>query len=151
MNRSFNLLGGLGLGAGLMYFCDPQLGRRRRVLVRDRAASLVGNTDDALCLFARDVSQRAYGVWAETRALLSGKEVSDPQLEGRVREAFPTASLVSAIRGANATIAAKSPNDLLSFATNGLAELVSDIIAQLMGAAIRRPRDALDGAPGDDC
>jgi hypothetical protein len=73
-----------------------------------------------------------------------------PQLEGRVREAFPTASLVNAIRGANATIAAKSPNDLLSFATNGLAELVSDIIAQLMGAAIRRPRDALDGAPGDD-
>ena len=77
-----------------------------------------------------------------------------PKLEARVKEAFPTAStapLVNMILGANATITAKSPDDLLSFAGSGLPELVSDIIAKLMGAAIRRdPRDRLREAPGDD-
>jgi hypothetical protein len=63
---------------------------------------------------------------------------------------FTDPSLVNAICRANATIAGMSPDELLGFAGSGLPELVGDVIAQLMGAAIRRPRDALDGAPGSD-
>lgn len=73
-----------------------------------------------------------------------------PELETQVKLAFPDAPLVDEICRANAIIAEKSPDDLLAFARAGLPELVGDVIAQLMGAAIRRPRDALDGAPGSD-
>src|SRR5947209_8543715 len=40
MNRGITLIGGLGLGAGLMYLLDPERGRRRRTLLRDRLVSL---------------------------------------------------------------------------------------------------------------
>jgi hypothetical protein len=73
-----------------------------------------------------------------------------PELEGHVRQAFPDAPLANAICRANATIAGMSLDDLLGFAATGLPELAGDIVAQLMGAAFKRPRDALDGAPGDD-
>ena len=35
----FGLLTGIGLGAALMYFLDPQQGRRRRAIIRDQANS----------------------------------------------------------------------------------------------------------------
>jgi len=73
-----------------------------------------------------------------------------PELETQVKLAFPDARLVDKICRANAIIAEMSPDDLLGFAATGLPELVGDVIAQLMGAAIRRPRDAFDGAPGSD-
>lgn len=37
MKHRLSLLGGAGLGAGLMYLLDPDGGRRRRALVRDKA------------------------------------------------------------------------------------------------------------------
>ena len=39
MNRNLLLLGGIGLGAGLMYIFDPDRGRRRRATARDAAAA----------------------------------------------------------------------------------------------------------------
>ncbi len=36
MNRQLSLLGGIGLGAALMYMVDPDRGKRRRALVRDK-------------------------------------------------------------------------------------------------------------------
>lgn len=44
--RLKTLLTSLGLGAGMMYFFDPEQGNRRRALVRDKANSLVNNVDD---------------------------------------------------------------------------------------------------------
>jgi hypothetical protein len=38
VNTGLHALGYLGLGAGLMYFLDPDRGRRRRTLVRDQMA-----------------------------------------------------------------------------------------------------------------
>jgi hypothetical protein len=73
-----------------------------------------------------------------------------PELATHVKQAFCDASLADMICRANATIAGMSPGELLGFATAGLPELVGDVIAHLMGAAIRRPRDALDQAPGSD-
>ena len=47
MEQTLRLLGGIGLGAGLMYFLDPQQGRRRRALVRDQFTHLSREACDA--------------------------------------------------------------------------------------------------------
>lgn len=55
------ILTGLGLGAGLMYFFDPERGRRRRALVRDQMAHGTRITRDAAGATSRDMAHRASG------------------------------------------------------------------------------------------
>lgn len=99
------LLGGLGLGAALMYVLDPERGKKRRGLVRDkvvRAARKAGETLDAR---SRDWRNRAKGAAAEVKAMTREEGVSDPVLEERVRAemgravANPGAIEVSALDG----------------------------------------------------
>ncbi|HJQ84977.1 MAG TPA: BON domain-containing protein [Candidatus Binatia bacterium] len=80
-------IAGAGLGAGLMYALDPRQGRRRRALARDKVRSLLARTDDALDVTARDMANRARGVLAEARTLVSGErgDVPGPRLAARVR------------------------------------------------------------------
>ncbi len=61
------LLGGIGLGAGLMYMLDPDRGRRRRALVRDQLTSASNRASKALGRASRDLSNRAQGVVAQAR------------------------------------------------------------------------------------
>ena len=85
MNRELSLLGGIGLGAALMYVLDPDRGRRRRALVRDKLASAANSVPDAVGATARDLSNRARGLAAEAGSLFSSEEVSDEVLVARVR------------------------------------------------------------------
>ena len=39
MSHALSILAGVGMGAGLMYILDPQTGRRRRALARDKMAN----------------------------------------------------------------------------------------------------------------
>jgi osmotically-inducible protein OsmY len=84
------LLGGVGLGAALMYLLDADNGRRRRVVTRDRAARALRRGRRTLESTARDLSQRARGVAAGVRSRLrSGREpVPDEVLVERVRAAL---------------------------------------------------------------
>lgn len=85
MNNKQILCAGLGVGAGLMYFLDPDRGRRRRALVRDTATHLVNVADDAIGKTSRDVSNRVSGLMAEANALFTCEETIDEVLIGRVR------------------------------------------------------------------
>jgi osmotically-inducible protein OsmY len=92
MNRRLTLvggiLGGIGAGAGLMYFLDPDRGRRRRVNVRDKvtaSANGIACGVGALARTSRDARNRAYGLLAKARGLLQREEVPDSVLEARVR------------------------------------------------------------------
>ena len=67
-NMGLVLLGGVALGAGLMYLLDPDGGRRRRALVRDQAVHLGHETQDMVEGKAKDLSNRAQGVVAEARS-----------------------------------------------------------------------------------
>jgi hypothetical protein len=81
-------LAGAGLGAGLMYILDPQHGRRRRALVRDRFVHALHELDDAIGVLFRDLGNRARGAWSGVRSLpgrLAGESVPDDVLLGRVR------------------------------------------------------------------
>jgi hypothetical protein len=61
------LLGGLGLGAGLMYLLDPQQGAARRDLVRGSAVDYGRQTGDFLDDTGRTLGRQAQAVLATTR------------------------------------------------------------------------------------
>ena len=83
--RLKTLLTSVGLGAGLMYFLDPQYGTRRRALVRDKANSWVNSMDNFLDGANEDMRNRTRGVLAEMSARLSDQGAPDWILEERVR------------------------------------------------------------------
>lgn len=85
MESGMRALGYLGLGAGLMYFLDPDRGRRRRALMRDRVAHAVNLLSVAADKTARDLGHRVHGVVAEGSHLFRREEVSDQTLAARVR------------------------------------------------------------------
>jgi uncharacterized membrane protein len=79
------LLTGIGIGAGLMYFLDPQRGRRRRALVRDKLAHSTHVGADAVETTRRDAMHRASGTVSRLRALVRRKAIDDLVLIERVR------------------------------------------------------------------
>ena len=78
-------LWGLGIGLGLMYILDPDRGRRRRALARDKVSRSAHVTADKFGATRRDLSQRARGVAARVRGSFSHEDVGDEVLVERVR------------------------------------------------------------------
>ncbi len=75
----------LGIGAGLMYFLDPQHGERRRTMVRDKANDFVNNFNDSIDTAVENARTRARGVLTELTAKLGNEGTTDWILEERVR------------------------------------------------------------------
>lgn len=105
-NRNLMTLVGAGAGAALLYFLDPDRGARRRALVRDRAVSLLEDTQEGLGKVARDARNRAQGLGAKANALVHDPEpVDDETLVERVRSrmgrftSHPRAITVDAMNG----------------------------------------------------
>lgn len=57
-----NLTVGVGLGMALGFLFDPNLGRRRRALARDKMARATRKTREALDATARDMANRTKGI-----------------------------------------------------------------------------------------
>lgn len=79
------LLGTLGLGAGLMYFLDPNRGKKRRALIRDRAVHLTNVANKQIDRTAVDLRNRAQGVWFEAERLFEEQDFTDEELNAKVR------------------------------------------------------------------
>ena len=80
MKNTVELVGflvGLGTGVALMYFLDPEKGRRRRTLMRDKAVALSNDASEAIDKTSRDLSNRAYGVMAEATQAVTGKPIDE--------------------------------------------------------------------------
>jgi hypothetical protein len=60
------LLGGIGIGAAAMYVLDPQGGRRRRAIARDKAVSFANKTGRVVGARSRDLANRAKGFAARS-------------------------------------------------------------------------------------
>ena len=84
MNKKAALVG-VGVGAALMYFFDPDRGHRRRTLVRDKVEAAGNKASDYAEKMGRDLRNRAYGMVEETKALFRHEEVTDEVLVERVR------------------------------------------------------------------
>jgi hypothetical protein len=85
MNNQGLFVGGLGLGAGLMFLLDPDRGAKRRALITDQCAHAAHKVPEALGATLRDGRNRAQGLIAQASSLLSASEVSDEVLVQRVR------------------------------------------------------------------
>lgn len=79
------LLSAAVAGAISMYLLDPDQGRRRRAVTRDRLASGMSWLDDATNVASRDLRNRARGFAHEFRARLTPEEVPNEILSERVR------------------------------------------------------------------
>jgi len=87
MNPIF--LGGAVVGVALMYFLDPNSGRRRRARTRDKVVHAARLVSEGAKVTARDTVHRAQGAWAEAKRLFNHEEdIGDEALVGRVRAAL---------------------------------------------------------------
>ena len=80
----------IGMGAALMYFFDPQNGRRRRALARDQYVHTLRKLEEGKRVVSRDFSQRADGFKAQANRMMKrqGLKPDDAVLEERVRAAL---------------------------------------------------------------
>jgi CBS domain-containing protein len=85
LNNILTLLAVAGMGAGLMYLLDPQMGGTRRSIARDKMIRAQRKTREAAAVTARDLKNRASGLLAEGKAKFSHNGATDEVLEGRVR------------------------------------------------------------------
>lgn len=79
------LLFGAALGGAAMYFFDPDRGRRRRALVRDKAVSASTCVSNFVDAGTRDLKNRGSVMTGRMRSLLSKRKASDDVLVERVR------------------------------------------------------------------
>ena len=85
MNKGVTLIGGLGVGAALMYMFDPDRGRRRRAMVKDKFVAAGNKAGDLAGKMSRDVRNRMYGSVEEIKSIFRHEDVSDEVLVQRVR------------------------------------------------------------------
>ena len=134
-----SLLTGAGLGAAGMYLLDPQGGRSRRALVRDKAVHSQHVAAGGLDRQVRDAGHRIHGLWAETKSRLRPTATeADHVIEERVRALMghvlrhPGSVVVEARDGQvtlRGPILAEEEKRLLS--TVAMAKGVHDVVSEL--------------------
>jgi hypothetical protein len=67
MSKLTGLIAGFGVGSIATFLLDPDRGRRRRALIRDKMTSLRVQTPKAMAGLIEDAGNRAYGTLAEVR------------------------------------------------------------------------------------
>lgn len=72
MNKKIALVGGLGLGAALMYLFDPDRGGRRRAVIREKAEDAASKAGEYAETVSRDLRNRAHEVVAEAKGIFKG-------------------------------------------------------------------------------
>ena len=85
MAHPLSFLCGAGVGAGAMFFLDPDRGNRRRSLLTDQFVHCCSQTQKAADVVRRDSANRLYGLFAEIRSAFQPDDASDETLVQRVR------------------------------------------------------------------
>lgn len=145
MNRALRLIASLAAGAAAMYYLDPQAGRRRRALARDKAVAACHDVERYAKARSRRAADRVRGAVARTRSRLSGRTVGDGQLRDRIRArlghviARPAAVEVQ-VRAGRVT--------LLGGVGAGELEPLLDAVARMRGVAAVEHRLAEEAGTG---
>lgn len=81
----FTAVGALAAGAIATFFLDPEQGKRRRALARERLSSGLRQAAGSSQALAEDLRNRSSGLAARVRGRLEPRPVSDDKLAERVR------------------------------------------------------------------
>ncbi len=81
----FSVAGALAAGAIATFFLDPEQGRRRRGIARDKLASGLRQASESSQAFAEDLRNRSSGLVAGARRRFAEGPVADDVLAERVR------------------------------------------------------------------
>jgi hypothetical protein len=139
-NSALALLGGLGVGALLMYVLDPQRGARRRALARDKATRLGHRAGETLAARSRDLRNRSRGVAAKTRSLVhKDEDVSDAVLAERVR------ARIGRVVGHPGSIDVAAENRIVTLSGPVLEDEVDDLLSAVRDTpGVEEVEDRLD-------
>ena len=85
MGTLFRIAAAFAAGAAAMYYLDPETGRRRRAMVRDRSVAARHDLEDFASDATRRASNRLQGAAARTRSRVSREPVDDEQLHEHIR------------------------------------------------------------------
>jgi hypothetical protein len=144
--RIWTFLKGIGVGAVAMYFYDPERGKRRRALVRDKAIQTTNRLGKTLDATSRDFTHRAGGLAAELQSLFSVEIPTDIRVVERVRArighviAHPAKVQVSAHYGVvtlSGTVLVSEVSALLHCVTGtrGVVGVRNELMASLVPGA----------------
>lgn len=126
MGRISSWLWGAAIGAGMMYFMDPQNGSRRKAMVRDKAYHLRHQADDGISTAVNDLRNRAHGLLSEGVSLISPDQAADEVVEDRIRSRIG--------------FYARHPGAVQVFVHNGVAFLSGDALADEVDGLLRGVR-----------
>ncbi len=85
MNRGMTFGAGLGIGTAVMYLLDPDRGKKRRAVLRDKLVLAQRKTGECIEVTARDVSNRARGIATSIQSRFASDDADDAVLVNRVR------------------------------------------------------------------
>ena len=125
VNGGVMLLGGVALGAGLMYVLDPERGHKRRVLLSDKLRRENNRTTRSAQQSRADMLNRARGLLAESLSRLRRDPIApDSLLEARVRAEL--GHIVS------------HPRSITVHANQGIVTLSGDVLANEVAPLLAR-------------
>lgn len=85
MNALLKTAAVFAAGAAAMYLLDPETGRRRRSLVRERTGGAARDMQASLRAASRDATNRMHGTLAEAGSHAAAAPVDDDTLHERIR------------------------------------------------------------------
>jgi hypothetical protein len=85
MKRLFSTLAALAAGAAAMYYLDPETGRRRRVVTRDRIGAASRDASSAARSKGKHTADRIKGLMRSGLSHRMAAPTSDAQLQARIR------------------------------------------------------------------
>lgn len=145
MIRPLNLIAAFAAGAALMYYLDPQQGRRRRALARDKSVSVGHELQYHADAKRKWMAGRVKGLTAAARTRLSPQPVDDDLLYERIRARLGhvvthPGAVVVAVEDGVVYLAGRLPDDE--------AEALLTAVAAIHG--VREVQDGLDSGDHPD-
>jgi hypothetical protein len=125
MNKVIGTLGALALGATAMYVLDPNSGKRRRAMIKDKAVSLAHKEGEMIARAGRDLRNRVRGIQPRLAAAMKRSNGDDRKLADRVcsnvgRSTSHPGALEVAAKGGKVTL----QGDVLATEVAGLLSAV---------------------------